>query len=970
MGKKSPHCDLAPTTLGRKDESGHCTDQCSRGSVDRRFSNGLKATPRGLFCLLLFNGCCTGSANRRNAIRHRQRPVNHLVDRVGASRSRLELGRFGTANPHFLIAMIILASFGALVAGCTRAHYRKQADAVVSDVISGATANPRFQLPGLNINVDPRSRLYDSTDADFPPMPPDDPDSHRLMECVAGHRGWKHWEKDGVLDDVEVTDFRSSLPYDTDGKVRVDLKGALELARLHSRDYQLQLETMYLSALDVTASRFAFNFQFYGGNSTQYLGLGSLMNGGTRSNTLTTTDNLQINRAFVTGGTLITGIANSIVWQFGGGQSTVNSSLLNFALSQPLLQYAGRPRIMEVLTRSERGLLGNLRQFERYRQGFYLNVATGSGGSNSVVRIGGLSGGSGLTSFSGVGVGGFGGIGAISNFSSGAGVGGAQIAPGGQAGFWYLLQNRQLLRNLRARNSRLRDTWLQLSAAFDAGRLDNRFQVDFARQAYYIGQSMLLSATTAYANFFDQYKVGTLGLPPDIPMDVDDHLFDQFNLIDPELTRLQDEIGDRLQSLSSAHVEGTPLDSADAVHDLTSRVQSFIVEVTKDLKVVDEVWPRRRQALLDLAEFPELKESHFDNRALTPEVMEERVAVLRREFPRVSEDLVHWARKFDQLESDTELETADRVRAEREVLSQVSTFLLELSLLQARARLHGISTTPVRLTSETALQIALCHRADWMNAKASLVDSWRLIRYNANALRSNLTVNISGDLGTTGNNPIKFSGTNGQLAAGVTFDPPLTRVIERNLFRESLIEYQQTRRQLMLARDQIHQGLRSYLRQLRLDQLNLELRRLAVDVAITQTDVARLKLVEPEKPVTDSKTTTTPPPTLARDLVDALGNLLDTQQALIFVWGDYESQRRQLDFNMGTMRLDDDGMWIDPGPMTDEMMIARYYETFPNPLDPANAGDYTNEAELSPTELPPEPTAAELPSPMDQPSSK
>jgi hypothetical protein len=790
-------------------------------------------------------------------------------------------------------------------------------------------------------------------------MPPDDLDSSRLMECVDGHRGWPHWHKDGDLPDVEVNDYQTWLPGETDGKIRLDLGGAVDLSRLHSRDYQSQLETLYLSALDVTAERFAFNVQFYGGNTSHYAGLGPLFNSGIRSNSLTTTTGLQAQKLFTTGGSLMVGAANSIVWQFSGNQTTVNSSLLNFALSQPLLQFAGRPRVLERLTRAERSLLGNVRQYERYRQGFYLAVATGNPNSSSLQRAGGIFGGSGLTGFTGVGVGGFGGVGAITGFSSGAGSGGGGIAPGGAGGYLYFLQTQQILRNMRARNSRLRDTWLQLSAAFDAGRLENRYQVDFARQAYYGGQSTLLTTIQNYETFLDQYKTLQMGLPPNVPIDVRDSFFDRFNLIDPELTRLQDEIGDRMESLATSQIDGISPPPATPVPDFSVRVRRFAEEVTGDLKVMEASLPGRRQSLLELADFPELKDNQFDIRALTADSLEERTGLLKREHIRVTEELGVLAQKVDDLAIETNLTPAEKLRGEKEVLNRLSAALLELSLLQARARLHGIAIVPIRVTPETAFQVALSRRADWMNTKASLVDSWRLIRYNANALRSNLTVNLSGDLGTTGNNPVKFSGSNGQLSAGVTIDPPLTRLLERNQFRQSLIDYQQSRRAVMLTRDEIHRGIRFRLRQIRLDQLNLELRRLAVDVAITQTDVARLKLVEPEKPVTDGKAAVASP-TVARDLVDALGNLLDSQQAFIFTWGDYEIQRRLLDFDLGTMRLDERGIWLDPGAMTDETLLEHYYEGCPDPLNPVEIGDPPGFAELMPDQLPPEPTEFDL----------
>ena len=74
-----------------------------------------------------------------------------------------------------------------------------------------------------------------------------------------------------------------------------------------------------------------------------------------------------------------------------------------------------------------------------------------------------------------------------------------------------------------------------------------------------------------------------------------------------------------------------------------------------------------------------------------------------------------------------------------------------------------------------------------MNNRASLVDTWRLIAFNANALKAGLDLTFSGDLGTVGNNPAAFNGQNGSLRVGVRFDAPFTRRLERNTYRTALI---------------------------------------------------------------------------------------------------------------------------------------------------------------------------------------
>ncbi|HEY4262857.1 MAG TPA: hypothetical protein VGM98_22045, partial [Schlesneria sp.] len=504
----------------------------------------------------------------------------------------------------------------------------------------------------------------------------------------------------------------------------------------------------------------------------------------------------------------------------------------------------------------------------------------------------------------------------------------------------------------------LRNTWMQLDAAFDAGRLENRFQVDFARQAYYSGQSELLNLIAGYESALDLYKI-RLGLPPHIPLELKDLFFEQFNLISPELTQLQEDIANRMEQLSQSAPDAPP--SVPAAGELAARTRQFTDQLHTDLQRLDQSLPQRHQALLELAKLADMQGNQFDNRALTVDALDSRISELAADRQRVTDDLQSLELKAHSLDADQDLTPEERRRAETEILSRISATLLELSLLQARIRLNSITLVPITVTPENAFQLALSRRADWMNAKASLVDTWRLIRFNANALRTNLTVNVAGDLGTTGNNPIKFNGSNGQLAAGVTLDLPITRVIERNVYRQSLIDYQQARRSLMAQRDDLHRGLRARLRQIRLDQFNLELRRLAVDVAITQTDVARLKLVEPQRPVVDGKDLPASP-TLARDLVDALFNLQQSQLALIQVWGDYEIQRRTLDFDMGTMQLDDRGFWCDPGPMTDETVVTRFYESIANPLSPPDASIQPGGfLELGPGDLPPEPMDIDQP---------
>jgi hypothetical protein len=229
-----------------------------------------------------------------------------------------------------------------------------------------------------------------------------------------------------------------------------------------------------------------------------------------------------------------------------------------------------------------------------------------------------------------------------------------------------------------------------------------------------------------------------------------------------------------------------------------------------------------------------------------------------------------------------------------------------------------------------------------------------------------------------GDNPFRLRGTNGRLRVGLEFDAPLTRLAERNVYRQSLIEYQQARRNYYRFRDNVHRDVRSTLRQLRLDELNFELRRVAVHTAITQVDLARLRLSEPARPVAASAPGQPTQPggasqfgdTVARDLVNALIDLLNVQNDFLSVWVDHTVQRLNLDFDLGIMELDPNGLRIEH-----EQPLKTFLQNLPNTvpceLPDACAGEALLPGDAIDEELPPgdapqnRPT---LPEPLPPPS--
>jgi uncharacterized small protein (DUF1192 family) len=855
---------------------------------------------------------------------------------------------------HFVSSMLLIAllvSSFVSTSGCTRAYYRQQADDEVNCIIDNKAMAIGSEPGQFRMDIDPRSRMYDGNDPDCPPMPPDDPASHRLMHCVdckPGSPCWRHMDTTPYTDNPE---WQQHLPRDEEGNIVLDLTGAVQLALLQSPNYQQQLETLYLSGLDVTFERFRFDTQFFGGSSAFFT------TGPGNSNVLTVqplggpvpggrlpSGGFEARKLTATGGELVIGLANSLMWQFAGADGFTSRTVLDFAMVQPLLRAGGRIRVMERLTIAERALLANVRQMEHYRRGFYLSVVTGEDPGQGPNRRGGFFGGSGLEGFTGVGGGGFGRVGEFGGGFGGQGFGFTGGAGAQQAGGYLgLLQTAQVIRNQYSNIAGLGDSVEQLQAAYEAGRID-RFQVDLARQALYNAQSQLLNSEAIYEETLDNFKLQH-GLPPDLPVKISDPTLDRFNLLDPDLAAVQIRVTDLLTVLRGdvdgaeegrageplalpaepppdAEMESAPTDFASLVSEaaeVKTASQERLAAARNDLQLLTEALPERRASLERLAQREDAQEIEMDPDLLSVERLDERVAALSQEIETLSQRMVAvWAR-IDGLTGEVALAPDEHRRQLTGALTQLSSELLELSLLQARARLDAITFDPVDLTAEEAFCIASRHRRDWMNARAALVDSWRLIHFNANDLQSDLDLVFSGDITTVSDNPFALDASDGRLSVGLQFDAPLTRLSERNTYRQSLIEYQQSRRRYYQFRDRVQRDVRATLRQLQLDDLNFELRRAAVHVGITQVDLARFRLSEPARPVAPSAPGTPTQPgggaqfgaTVARDLVQALVDLLNVQNDFLSVWVDHEVQRLNLDFDLGVMELDENGIRIE-----------------------------------------------------------
>ena len=321
--------------------------------------------------------------------------------------------------------------------------------------------------------------------------------------------------------------------------------------------------------------------------------------------------------------------------------------------------------------------------------------------------------------------------------------------------------------------------------------------------------------------------------------------------------------------------------------------------------------PARKIQLEKVAQQARLIDADVDPRVYDHELMQERFQFLQQRAPAIASGIQDIRSERDELAQDRSGTDLPKVHEQLiSLATRASDLLLELSLIQAETKLQGITLLPIEIEATQAIGMARVHRLDWMNARANVVDSWRKIEFFANDLKSDLDIIIDGQVGTEPDKIFDFNSDRSRVRFGVEFDTPVARLAERNRYRASLIGYQRARRDYMLFEDRVKQSLRNTVRIIKLSQINLEMRRVAVEVAIAQYDMARLRLNPPVRPNQPTRTS----PTAARDLLSALNDLLDAQNDLLNVWVSYEVLRVLLDFEMGTMQLDPTGVWIDPGP--------------------------------------------------------
>lgn len=236
---------------------------------------------------------------------------------------------------------------------------------------------------------------------------------------------------------------------------------------------------------------------------------------------------------------------------------------------------------------------------------------------------------------------------------------------------------------------------------------------------------------------------------------------------------------------------------------------------------------------------------------------------------------------------------------------------LEDLVVDGRSVLGVYNTKNIGSDNEAALEdlllacerTALEHRLDMMNNRAALYDAWRAIKVQANALQGVLNVTLTNQFLTppTTNNPFAFVEQAKSFSLVLNAELPLVRVAERNSFRSALIGYQRARRALQSQEDTVKVTIRNDVRNMQTSYLQYEIAKRNLVLLIRQKDQAFEQIIAPPQGTSASSQGAVQ----TNNLTQAQSSLLNTENQLITLWYNFQTQRLALYRDLGILPYDE-----------------------------------------------------------------
>lgn len=868
----------------------------------------------------------------------------------------------------------------AVAGGCSRTHYRSQADADSYSIIEEKASGRSWQPPsGFDVQPGAESRLFDPSPTDDPLLPdprpqlytykiperigtrslstpPDVPpasDESNIETVAYTEVSQSGWQPSGFRlaqavakpissepPEIEVSpniipgDAWNSVPLSCrirmfefhsvrdvyqesfeeappakarDDAPRLDFEDIVELALLNSRDYQTQKERLYRASLALTGERFDYDLKFAPGNGRNRISsvFSNTRAGAAGARVLSVPGNVEADQLLATGSDLLARFANRVVLTFNGPDgfaADVGSEML-FRITHFVFQTDIR---FESLTRAERNVIYRARDFTRFRRDFYADLA---------------------------------------------------------AEYYRLLRTyRQLEIDSHNYFSLIR-VFNQRLTEYDLRQI-SRVQVDQVEQNALGGRSSVISTCNTLETRLDDLKL-LIGMPTETWINLDLRELEAITLRNEIAVALQ--LVRRIRERLVSERNRDELDQTELLHlaiELVSRMSKTIdlQQPGKDESPestslpVFQVRLRVDEALVQARRFRlELQKADNDESASTLsrivkglrfvrsvtrllehyELYAERTGKERAQIDALKQRrdaLIDSHRRLtnevevavDEVQPDnvdaalpkviTVVEEAEAaVRAAAELVpdgdqqiadaAEIDKTLQQIDRLLARSETlldagQG-GLTPIDVPMDEAMLIALVRRYDLANERGFLADDWRQIKLAADELKSVLRLQAQQTIGTeaSANRGFDFTFDESQTQLSVQLDTPLNRRLQRNSFRNRLIDYQAGRRQMMLVEDRIKRDIRNDIRSLRLSEEQYALGIASAALANERVISTRLRL------------SLSLPGINVRDFLEAQTAYAASLSAVADRHINYILGRIQLFADMELLILDDNGLW-------------------------------------------------------------
>ena len=482
------------------------------------------------------------------------------------------------------------------------------------------------------------------------------------------------------------------------------------------------------------------------------------------------------------------------------------------------------------------------------------------------------------------------------------------------------------------------NTVLQLFQAYEGGGRVSSLQVGQVQLQILQAQSRVLQLEQASRDSTDNFKL-QMGIPVEVPLELDDEsirdvmkhfaryeeMIAQFNDMLRQVDKMdpKDEAGQLRERLGRL-ITDAPLVRLTKTFraQFPARWQAWqrgaLDDKTLNAKLLDA--RKERNRLLDDKATLELKEQP------SPAAETEKLKGVEREIAvgEMEQGLRHYEATPWQNVQNPRLQAEMHVALFRDVRNAFSEVLGEASnerLDQLRPNwpelpaivLEGVNLVADKLEPayDVATRTALENRLDLMNVRAKVVDAWRQIAVQANALQGVFNVGYHMDSTTppAAAKPFAFSGSDTRHQLFLNFELPLVRLSERNAYRAGLIAYQRARRNLMANEDQIVNQIRAEVRQLQVLAKNYKIQQQAVELAYLQVESSLETFQAPPDPRSPDNAGTTA--ALTQQLLAAYARLPQEQTKLLTIWINYQIARQQMYVDLELLPLDFRGVWID-----------------------------------------------------------